>query len=341
MQRHCGSRREFLATTAGVTGTIGLAGCLGGGAGGVQYVFSTNDEGGSVGELLRSYRRPPLAELSPNFVIDYPVEYKTNLVEALLTEGRVETVQLQYTFVYPFGTTGRSRPRFAERDGTHYRIVESSQRAVPTKIRSLYVEPVSESPPSSATVLSLPPTDLSETDAKIVERALEAVALAGKEPIDTDELSFPYRGVLLHDKFDAEASALVPELPFDYLERDGDYFAVDIERGTMELTHYTYTAEAVAESESALRTYVTDEVAVARIAPDDPPSEAQDVLATATNDGESRKYRERGSFSEGLDWLVSELGMEPYLPEDPADTEFDGALFEYDGRWLTARLETR
>lgn len=341
MQRHCGSRREFLATTAGVAGSIGLTGCLDGGAGGVQYVFSTNDEGASVGEVLRSYRRPPLTERSPNFVIDYPVEYKTDLAETLLTEGRVETVQLQYTFVYPFGTTGRSRPRFAERDGTHYRIVESSQRAVPTKIRSLYVEPVSESPPSSATVLSMPPTDLSETDAKIVERALEAIAPTGQEPLDTDELSFPFRGVLLHDKFDAEASALVPELPFDYLERDGDYFAVDVERGTTELTHYTYTAEAVAESASALRTYVTDEVAVARIAPDDPPSAAQDVLATATNDSESRQYKESGPFSEGLDWVVSELGMTPYLPEDRAKTEFDGVLFEYDGRWLTAEFETR
>jgi hypothetical protein len=341
MQRHCSSRREFLAATTGVAGSVGLAGCLGGGAGGVQYVFGTDDEAGSVEGLLRNYRRPPLVKKSPNFVIDYPEAHKRGLTETLLTEGRVETVQLQYTFRYPFGITSRSRPRFTRRDGTHYRIVEAAQREVPTKLRSLYVEPVSESPPSSATVASVPLANLSETDAKIVERALEAVAPPGREPIDTDTLSFPYRGVLLHDKFDAEASELVPELPFDYLERDGDYFAVHVERGTTELTHYTYTAEAVAESESALRTYVTDEVAVARIAPDDPPSEAQDVLATATNDGESRQYRERGSFSEGLDWLVSELGMEPYLPEDPADTEFDGALFEYDGRWLTAKLETR
>lgn len=328
------SRRACLA---GVAGGLAVAGCLGGGP---RYVFETSREADNLGAVVDGYLRPPPTELSANFFLPYPAADRRSLAETLLTDGRVETLQYQYTTTLPFGTERRSRPRFARHDGEYYRIRQASRREVPTELRALYVEPGVD-PPAGATTLSVPPTELSETDARIVEHALEAVAPVGREPLDPDELGFPYRGVLFHDRFDPAETALLPSPPFDYLERDGDQFAVHVERGTVTLDGFTYTAEPVADSRAALETYVAREVAAAQLAPAEVPAAAAEVLATATDDRENRRHTESAPFSEGLDWLVDALGLRSALPEDPAETAFDGVLFAYDGRWLTAELTTR
>lgn len=325
------------ATGAAMTGIT--TGCLGDGAGtSGTYVFGVRSEATGVDSLVAQFLDPPLVAQEADLTLGYDERYRRQLVDRLLETGTVETRELAYTIQRAFGTETKSAPRFTQHDGTYYRISITDREETPTERRALYVEPIDESPPSSASVTTIPVDGLSDRDRRAVETALNSVSPPGREPLDTDDLGFPYRGVVFHHQIDEGDTDLLPEPPFEYLERDGDYFRVAVSRGTVEMVDYSFRARPVAESRSALEQYTAEEVAVASLDAGDLSGGARDVLRTAIEDAH---YRESLPRSSGLEELFSALGMLDAFPGDPTTAVFEDVLFEFDGTWYSADLTVR
>ncbi|WP_128476125.1 hypothetical protein [Halorussus pelagicus] len=334
------SRRAFLTRSAATIGLVGLAGCIGGD---VTYTLSTNPVGESVEELADQYLvTDPTAERA-KFAIDYPDDYKRSVVETLLAEGSVDVVQLQLAYDREFGTTTRPRPYFLEDDGTYYSVVESGRTETTADRWVFYLDPADSTPSDADEVVTGPPSSLAETDTMVVRRALESVA-SNADGQDRSDFPLGDRGVIFHDHMDPEASDLVPSPPFDYVERDGDYFAAVAERGEVELTRYSYTAEQVATSMRELERFVERETVETVFEDSEVSSEVAEILRTATDVGNGRLYQESGSMSDGLERVLERLGMLEHMPEEvPSDSSdrFAGATFRYDGTWYDGSFWTR
>ncbi|NEU56186.1 hypothetical protein [Halorussus sp. MSC15.2] len=333
------SRRAVLSGVA-ATGLAGLAGCLGGG--GVEYTLSTNPAGESLRELARQYlQTDPTAERA-KFAVDYPDEYKHSVVRTLLEEGSVEVLQWQLAYDRQFGTTTRPRPYFLRDDGTYYSVVADGQSKLTATRWVFYLDPVESEPSDSATVVTEPPSSLSETDTTVVRRALEIVT-SDSGPRDRSDYPLGKRGPIFHDQMDPSASDLVPSPPFDYVERDGDYYAAVAQKGAVELTRYSFTAREVATSMAELERFVERETVDARFDGTDLPSGVTEILRTATDVGNGRLYRETGPMSDGLRTILERLGMLDHMPEnvESESVRFAGATFRYDGTWYHGSFWTR
>lgn len=327
-------RRRFLSTLA-TAGAVGLAGCP---AGGPTYQFSTYDLGADLAAVAEQYYTEDLAEISANHAIDYPDEYKQSVVETLIREGSVEVTQLPLAYDREFGTTSRPRPRFTVVDGTYYLIVQENEQEILEALWVFYLDLIDDTPESSSTVVSGPPSSLSQTDRKIVESAMESVAASRNSPLDADQHGFPPRGVRFHEHMNPDASDLVPDPPFDYLEEGDHYFAANAEQGEVTLDRYEFSARGVATTREELEAFFADEFVDARFEASELPASVVDVLDTATDVDEANRYSDDGSMSDGLEAIVDRLGMLEYIPENDSYTELSGTVFWYDGRWYEGEL---
>jgi hypothetical protein len=331
------SRRTVLAGLAAAAGTS-LAGCSGGG---LTYRFRTLPVGDSLSAVADNYLLGDLTDATAEYAIDYPKEYKQSVIETLFESGSVTVDGLQFTDRAEFGTTTRVFPRFATRAGSIYQIVPTSQSETTTTRWVFYLDLTEEEPESSATVVSEPPSSLSEADRRIVENAMEGTSASRSPPLDADDYEFPYRGVQFHDRMDSSASGLVPNPPFDYVEENGNYFAAKAERGTVTVTDYSFEVRSVGTSRKELESYIEAEFVDARFDRGELSADAIDILDTATAVGNGRLYTEEGSMSDSLTTVTDELGMGEHMPDEPSSASFDQSLCRYDGTWYEARLTIR
>lgn len=330
------SRRAFLSGVC-AAGLVGSAGCLGGGT---KYTFSTNPAGDSLGELAEQYVQTDPTTERAKFAIDYSAEYKQSVIETLISEGSVDILQWQLAYDREFGTTTKPRPYFLVDDGTYYSVVATGQTEI-TKTRWVfYLDLVDTKPSDSETVVTEPPSSLSATDQKIVRRAIQTVT-SNSGPTDRGKYPLGGRGPIFHSQLDPEASDLVPSSPFEYVERDGDYFAAVAKKGEVELTQYSYDAREVATSMSELEQFVAEECVDATFEADTS-ADVAEILQTATDVGSGRLYQETGEMSNGLKTILDKLGMLEHMPDDgKSATRFAGATFQYDGKWYDGSFWTR
>lgn len=333
------SRRTFLAGLATAVGT-GLAGCSGGG-GGPTYELQTFPVGGSLDAVADRYLVDDLTDATARYAVDYSRAHKQSVVETLFESGRVTTDGLQFTGRAEFGTTTRPFPRFTTRKGTIHQIIPTGRSETTAMRWVFYLDLTDGEPEPSATVVSEPPSSLSETDRTIVRQAMERTAASRSPPLDADDYEFPHRGVQFHDGLNPSASALVPDPPFDYVERDGNYFAATAERGTVTVTRYSFEARRIGTSTEALVSHLDERVVDARFDRGQLSSSALDVLDTATAVDSGRLYSEQAPMSDGLTAVTDRLGMGPHMPDDPSSASFEQSLCRYDGRWYEARLTVR
>ncbi|WP_132060499.1 hypothetical protein [Halorussus amylolyticus] len=331
------SRRTFLVGVATGVGTA-LAGCSG--DTGLTSRFRTFPVGESLDAVADAYLLDDLAETTAQYAVDYPTAHKRSVIETLFESGSVTTDGLQFTGRAEFGTTTRVFPRFARRDGTIYQIVPTDRSETTATRWVFYLDLTDEEPDSSATVVSEPPSSLSETDRTIVEQAMERTAASRSSPLDADDSEFPYRGVQFHEGLDPSESDLIPNPPFDYVERNDNRFAALAERGTVTVTEYSFEARAVGTSAEELVSYLDEEVVDARFDREQLSAEATDVLDTATATESGRLYTEEGRLSDGLRTVADRLGMGEHMPSRSA-ASFDQSLCRYGGEWYEARLTIR
>lgn len=331
------SRRTVLTGLATAVGTS-LAGCTGGG---LTYRFRTFPVGETLDAVADNYLLDDLTDVKAQYAIDYPTSYKESVIETLFESGQVTVDGLQFTDRAEFGTTTRVFPRFTTRGGTIYQIVPTGRSETTATRWAFYLDLTEEEPESSATVVSGPPSSLSDTDRAVVENAMEGTAASRSPPLDADDYEFPYRGVQFHEGMDSSDSDLVPNPPFDYVEQSGNYFAANAERGTVTVTQYSFEARPVGESTEALVSHLDEEFVDARFDRKQLSSDAVDVLDTATSTDSGRLYSDEGTMSDGLTKVTDRLGMAEHIPDDGSAASFDQSLCRYDGTWYEARFTIR
>jgi hypothetical protein len=334
-------RRRFLSSIAAVS-LLGTAGCIDD-FDGLQYRLDTVPVAGSVSELANKLITEDPTAIHAQAAIDYSDAYKQSVVDALFADGTAESIQWQLAYNRSFGTTTRPAPRFLERNGTYYSVVETGRTEFTEERWVFYLDLVDEEPRSSDTVVTEPPSSLSETDQLVVEHALRAVQGHGSA-YDVDDRPLQGRGPDFHHEMDPEASELVPSPPFDYLKL-GDqypqYLVPRTEKGTVDLTRYTFSIEEVASSRDELEQHVESNVVDAEFGPTDDP-EVYDIVRAATDRPDGRIYTEHEELSEELTQVVDRLGMTPYIPEEVTDrTTLNGAYFSFEGEWYRASLRIR
>ncbi|ELZ87727.1 hypothetical protein C453_05219 [Haloferax elongans ATCC BAA-1513] len=334
------TRRGLLSKAAIASGIGGIAGCLGS-VRRTKFLFSTFPVGESLAELTNSFIEADPTQITSHFSIDYPASYKRKIVATLIEEKTVDVVEWQLAYDRSFGTTTHPEPQFIERDGTYYSVTETG-RTESTETRWVfYLDLVDETPTSSDTVVTEPPSSLSETDQLLVERALEPV-WGHTGAVDVDERPLGGRGPTFHHQMDPDASELVPSAPFDYLNQGDAYFVPRAERGPVQLTRYTFEVEPVASSQAELESYVDSTVVDATFDADNSTDGVISILETATDIGSGRLYKERGSMSDELTTITDRLGMTDNIPtEQSGYVSLNGAVMSFSGTWYRASLSRR
>lgn len=333
-------RRRVLSSIAAVS-LVGTAGCIDD-FGGLRYRLSTTPTAESLTDLTDGFVLVDPTAIRAQAAIDYSDAYKQSVVDTLFETGTAESVQWQLAYNRSFGTTTRPRPVFVERDGTYYSITETAQTEFTEERWVFYLDLVDKEPHSSDTVVSEPPSSLSETDQLVVKRAIETVR--GHSVFDVDDRALQGRGPNFHHEMDPEASELVPSPPFDYLKLGDEYpeyLVPRAEKGPVDLTRYTFTIEEVASSREELERHVESNVVDAEFDTGDDAA-VVDIVRAATDRPDGRLYTEHEEMSDELKQVVDRLGMSPYIPEDVTDrTTLNGALFSFEGEWYRASFEIR
>lgn len=334
-------RRGLLGRLAGIAGLSATTGCLGS-VGQTTYTFNTFPAGESLGELTDLFVQSDPTSISSQFAVDYGASYKQAVVDRLLSRGSAEAVNWQLAYDRSFGTTTRPEPRFLrDSEGTYYAVTETNRTTITPTRWVFYLDVVDETPGESDTVVTEPPSSLSEMDRLVVRRALETVD-GPDGPADVGDRPLGGRGPTFHRGMDPDASALVPDPPFDYVKLGDTYLAARAERGPVELTRYTFGAEPVASARAELETHVESEVVDAVFDAEALDSATVEVLRTATDIASGRLYKETGEPSSELTTITDRLGMTEHVPADRGSyVSLNGAVMGFDGAWYRAALSIR
>lgn len=332
------SRRRFLVGVA-AGGALGLAGCLDDGTSGVggttEYTLDTTAVGSSTEDLLDSFLLSNPSAIQAQAAIDYSDAYKQSVVDDVIEDGTREATNWQLTYNRSFGTTTRPEPTFLQRDGTYYSLTEVDRSDRETEQWVFYLDLVDEEPGPDDRVVTDPPSTLSESDRTVFRRAVEAVSGHGGV-YDVDDRPLEARGVGYHHEMDPTASELVPEPPFDYVERSSQYLVPRAERGPVTVTDYRFRSEAVAESRADLRTHVESAVVDAVFDRDALAEAVVSILDGATG---RTPYSEQTPISDAFETILGDLGMSPHIPEEPEEyTSLNGTYFSFDGTWYRGSL---
>lgn len=319
------TRRDVLTQTAALVGVLGTAGCSG--------LFATDLTlmGHRLEDGLLEYARDPLA-IRSQFTPDYSDAYKHETAEELVETGTVSTRAWELCYRSDWGTEPRDRRRCLLYDGTYYRVrVEDVEERVPREQWAVYLDWRADPPGADDEVATLPLETLSDQDRRILTRLVERLAPPGRrgDPHDLDWAAF------YHDDLDAEASDLVPEPPFDYLETDDETFAVRTKRVTDERKEQTFSVEAVADSREAYLDYARSTFPDGEIDESSLSTEARQLLQTVT-EGYGGIHKETAPLSDELEAVVEQVGIgEALQPLDAYGdrTPFRNALAEYGGDW--------
>lgn len=326
------SRRSLLqraGVVAGLATTAG-AGCLTvGRESGYRLVPHAVD-----GTLADEFRVVQPTSIAAETRVDYDAETKRDWLAELFETGSVTAVQWPLVHPDDWGTETRPRPTFLQRDGAYHEVTTETTRDVERERWLFAVTQTDEEPPEDATVAS-EPFDLSWRDRDVLQAALDAVYAGNDGFLGKPEIN-GLRPVHYHRDLDSEASALVPEPPFDYVDYSGDTYRVVVEQRTVTVPERTFAVEQVASSMDALESYVEGTVPDARFDRDGFSDAVRDVLDSAIDSEPGDRYHEEPPLSDGFATVIEELGIaEDLAPHDSYDdpATFRNAVASYDGDW--------
>jgi hypothetical protein len=330
------SRRSLLRSAGALAAGIATAGagCLGL-LSSDRYVLHSSDVDGALAD---EFVVDVPADVRTETRIDYEDATKREWVAELFETGRVTAVQWPLVYPDPWGDTTRPRPTFVRRDGVYHEVTTETTRQVERDRWLFAVTRTDDDPPSDATVESDPKASLSERDSEILDAALDAVYAGNDGFLGEPEID-GLRPVHYHQDVSVEASELVPDPPFDYVESGGETFRVVAEERTVTVPERTFAVDAVASTHDELESYALDTVPDARF--DDPAEGVREVLDAAVSDEDLQRYEEEPPLSGSLSTILDALGigddLRPY-DEYAERVDFRYAVAAYDGDWYVFHL---
>ncbi|WP_424015104.1 hypothetical protein ACOZ35_03600 [Halorubrum xinjiangense] len=324
----CSRRRALqLLGAAGAAGaTAATAGCLSPGSLDSYALIGDELDLSSIG---RPYLWPDPTEIDATTRVDFTTEAKEASLTELFETGEVTVRQWPLVGRDRWGTETRPRPTFLERDGTFFEVRISEERNLERERWHFALDRTDESPPDDATVAE-PPFDLSVQDERVLDAALDAV-YAGHDGFLGDPQFDELQTVEFHHGLDAEASALVPSPPFEFVEYEDEYFRVVTERRTVAVPEWTYAIDEIAASPGGFNEYARDAIVERDLASAGLSEGARGVLDDAIAE-DPRRYEEGAPPSENLDEALVALGVaEDLEPIDAYDdrVDFRNVVVEY------------
>ena len=319
MEMCCSRRRAIrLLGTSGLV--VGTAGCLRPG--------SLDDYALIASELDLSSIGPPYLWPDPTAIeattrVDFSDEAKTRYVSELFDTGSVTVQQWPLVRRVSWGDDTMPRPTFLERDDAFYEVGIADERYLERDRWHFAVERTEEAPPDDATV-GRRPFDLPTQDEQVIEAALDAVYADNDgflgEP-EVDEL----RAVEYHRELDAEASELVPEPPFDYVEVNDTHFRPVTEQRTVRVPVWTYTVDEIPGTRGAFTEHARDVIVDHDLRASDFSEPARNVIDDALSESDPRRYEEGAPPSDGLSEVLEALDIADDL--QPIDSYDDQVRF--------------
>lgn len=320
------SRRRALRLLGVAGATAATAGCLSPGSLDSYALIGDDLDLSSIG---RPYLRPDPTEVDAVTRVDFATETKEAYLAELFETGEVTVRQWPLVGRDRWGTDTRPRPTFLERDGTFYEVRIAEERILERERWHFALDRIDGDPPDDA-VVTRPPFDLSEQDGRVLDAALDAV-YAGHDGFLGDPEFDELQTVEFHHGLDADASALVPSPPFEFVEYEDEYFRAVAERRTVEVPEWTYAIDEIADSRAEFNAYARDAIVERDLDAAGLSASAQRVLDDALAE-EPRRYEEGAPPSNGLDEALGALGIAGDLePIDRYDdrVDFRNVVVEY------------
>lgn len=324
-------RRGVLRAAAGAS-AVALPGCSM--LSGPRYSLDSRPEDGT--DLVDLLTWEPASN-----AFHYDDAHVATLAVELRETGRVESVEIPLVEEQPSGQNGYE-PAYTRYDGTYYRVRVTGE-PVTLDRWVVWMEPL-DAMPDGVEYTTEPRADLSERDAEVVEQAIEEAVVSAMEDRDHTRLPPGDRGVVFFEPMDPDASALVPDPPFEYaLVEPGIDVAPDevamrahAERASVQTTRYVHELEAVTDDRDEFVAHLEREHVAAHFPADADSEDAREVLDAATDLG---GYDEEPPLSDGFESVLAALDLgDASLPDgSPGVTwrryyEYDGAYYRTDLR---------
>ena len=320
------SRRRALRLLGVAGATAATAGCLN--AGDLDAYALIADEL-DLSSIERPYLWPDPTEIDATTRVDFATEAKAAWLSELFDTGSVTVEQWPLVGRDQWGTETRPRPTFLRRNGTFYEVRIAEERVLERERWHFAVDRVDETPPDDAAV-ARPPFDLSDQDERVLDAALDAV-YAGNDGFLGDPEFDDLQTVEFHRGLDAEASALVPSPPFDFVEYEDEYFRAVAERRSVAVPEWTYAVTEIGDSRREFAAYARDAIVERDLSEAGLSEAAAGVLDDAIAE-EPRRYEEGAPLSEKLGEALGALGIADDLgPIEGYDerVDFRNVVVEY------------
>jgi hypothetical protein len=321
------SRRRYLRGLGGVGAAVTFGGCV---TGKTTYSFVAFEIEESL--LRRFTWRPPA---------QFPDRVRS-LVDSLEPGGSITThdLTLAGNYVAP-DRSRRAIPAFVERDGTYYNLELTDERSVTNDRWVFWFDELGDDATADGKTVESVPDDLSETDTEIFEEA--KMAVTGEfGPRDRDDEP-PGRRGFVYRLVSPEASALVPDPPFDYYRHtvgEETLFAARAKEYEIEETEYEYTLRQIADSREELNQYVQSEIITGSLGVDGLSKQSRTIVRESIE--EELPHRESGSPSKAFSAVLARLGLDGVSPPDESGESVDRmTYFTYDGGYYRGSLTVR
>lgn len=298
------SRRRVLQ----LIGTSGLAtvtaGCLNSGSLDEYALVASELDLSSIGP---PYLWPDPTAIEATTRVDFTDETKTGYVSKLFDTGSVTVQQWPLVRRVPWGKDTVPRPTFLQREDTFYQVTITDEQYRERERWHVAVERIDETPPDDATVENRP-FDLSAQDQRVLEAALDAVYAGNDGFLGTPEFD-ELQTVEFHQGLDAEASKLVPEPPFDFVEVSDEHFQPITEQRTVRVPEWTYTVEEIAGNREEFTEFASDAIQEFDLNSSDLSESARGVIDAAISEEDPRRYEEGAPPSDALSEVLDALGV--------------------------------
>ncbi|SDG21642.1 hypothetical protein SAMN04488067_12036 [Halorubrum xinjiangense] len=321
------SRRRALRLLGAAGATAATAGCLSPGSLDAYALLGDDLDLSSIG---RPYLWPDPTDIDAVTRVDFATEAKASYLSELFDTGELTVRQWPLVGRDAWGTETRPRPTFLERDGTFYEVRVADERLLERERWHFALDRLEENPPDDAAVAQ-PPFDLSEQDGRVLDAALDAV-YAGHDGFLGDPEFDELQTVEFHHGLDAEASALVPSPPFEFVEYEDEFFWAVAERRTVEVPEWTYAISEIADRRSRFTEHARAAIVERDLESDGLSSGARGVVDDAIAE-DPRRYEEGAPPSDELSEVLDALGiagdLEPIESYDDR-VDFRNVVVEYE-----------
>lgn len=329
------SRRDILATLGGAS-LIGVSGCItstGGSSNQPRYQLSTRSLGPTLTRKFTWEPDGPFESLDQEFLSE------------IIARGPVTADGVRLS------NLGADNLSYVKQDETYYKISATELDTVTRKKWLFWFDKVDSKPPADAEIYSSSlglgeqtPLDttygLSELDIHVVETA-EGQMAPEHGFIDLEEdRSLRLRGYLFLRRSPDETD-LVLEPPFTHVAFESGngtvYARAVVERISVELTQFKYTATPVGETAEAFNDILRQEYLTTTFSDEELSSEQQSLLSeTWVGQG----YEETTPLSNSYTSILKQLEVLDTEQPEPRMVEFsDEIYFEYEGTYYEAQLE--